>query len=211
MHWRMVFKEGFRMSEKKLTGRKIVVALGIACIILVAGLVGTAAANYRPRMGEDKIISSLISQISDLRNQIASIKAQINGIQSWTEGTFNFTLAHGKNTKFTISTGGFRSVTIAISSFYNYTPTVYRVFIGFITVNETLNYQEYTVQAFCPAFPSHPGPGANLPPWWWTRYWAGATNFTQTYNVSFSKITVWIWDNSTTSGIFGNVYYYLTK
>lgn len=198
------------MSEKKLVGRKIVVVLGIACIILVAGLAGTAAAYYRPGRDEDKTISSLKSQILDLRNQIASLRSQISGSQSWTEGVFNFTLGHGENTRFTISTGGFRSVMISISSFYNYTPTVYQIFIGFITANETLNYQVHTVQAFSPAFPSHPGPGANLPPWWWAAYWAQATGFTQTYDVSFSKITVWIWNNSTTSGIFGNVYYYLT-
>ena len=196
------------MSERKIGGRKIAVFAGIACIVLVAGLFGTVAASRLPMRNEGNIISSLISQISALRNEIASLKAQINDTQSWSEGVFNFNLRKGANTQFTISTGGFRTVSISISSYYNSTPTAYRVFVGFITANQTLNDQQYTVQAFSPSFLVG---GPTRIPWFSTAYWAEATGLTQTYNVSFSKVTVWIWDNSTTSGIYGNVYYYLTK
>jgi len=197
------------VSERKISGRRIAVVLGVVCVILVAGVVETAAATNRlPQMNRNRLMSSLISQISALRKEVASLEAQINDTQSWSEGVFNFNLTKGANTQFNISTGGFRTATISISSYCD-NSTVYRVFIGFITANQTLSDQQYTVQTFSTFFPGLPRPP--LQPWFWTAYYAQATGFTQTYNVSFSKITVWIWDNSTTSRINGGVYYYLTK
>jgi hypothetical protein len=56
------------MSEKKMVSRNVAFALGITCIILIAGL-GGAFAYYM--IDRDNTISALNSQISDKNNQIS--------------------------------------------------------------------------------------------------------------------------------------------
>ncbi len=70
--------------EKKRSGRILVIALGIICIILAVGLVG-AVANYTSIIsGKDNIIASKDSQIGSLNsentnkdNTISSLNSQI--------------------------------------------------------------------------------------------------------------------------------------
>jgi conjugal transfer/entry exclusion protein len=63
------------MSEKKVVSRDTVIALGIVCIILAAGLVG-AAMNYT------SIICYKENTIALLNSQITSIQSQINDLNS---------------------------------------------------------------------------------------------------------------------------------
>jgi hypothetical protein len=125
----------------------------------------------------------------------------------WAEGNLAFNLNATNNTSITVPTGGFRSVTITIYASVNSPPdTPFQVFIGLITADTILDYHVYDAQAYFP-FPPMPIP-INPAPWY------GVTPLTspslkQTYDVSFSKIMVWIWNNST-SRIWGNIYYYLT-
>ncbi|MEM3761003.1 MAG: hypothetical protein QXZ02_07860 [Candidatus Bathyarchaeia archaeon] len=63
------------MSEKKVVGRKVAIALGIVAIILLVGLVG-AIANYTSIInGKDNTIASLNSQIANLQNQVNDLNA----------------------------------------------------------------------------------------------------------------------------------------
>jgi len=81
------------MSEKKVVGRNVAIALGIICIVLAVGLVG-AIANYTSIIsGKDNTIASLNSQINSLNSEIASLNLQIGNLTSqnsrlrmWLEG-----------------------------------------------------------------------------------------------------------------------------
>lgn len=94
-------------SEKKVVGRTTVVALGVICIVLAAGLVG-AIATYIPTVSDlqsqvakanstinslnstntslNSTINSLNSQISSLNSQIASLKNSLNESKYYYEG-----------------------------------------------------------------------------------------------------------------------------
>ena len=75
------------MNEKKVTGRNVVIALGIICIILAVGLVGTVA-NYTSKIsGKDNTITTNNSQIralttklNQLQNTITNLQSQINDL-----------------------------------------------------------------------------------------------------------------------------------
>ncbi|MGQ9642140.1 MAG: hypothetical protein ACUVUF_08530 [Candidatus Bathycorpusculaceae bacterium] len=70
------------MSEKKVVGRNVAIALGIICIVLAVGLVG-AMINYTSIIsGKDNIIASLNSQITDKDNTIASLNSRIANLQT---------------------------------------------------------------------------------------------------------------------------------
>jgi uncharacterized coiled-coil protein SlyX len=65
------------MSEKRVVGRNVAIALGIICIVLVVGLIG-AVTNYTSIMRtKDDTIASLNSQITDKDNTISSLNLQI--------------------------------------------------------------------------------------------------------------------------------------
>jgi hypothetical protein len=185
------------MSEKKVVGRNVAVALGIMCIILAVGLTGALT-----------ILTSA--------NTKSSQDTQTD-LQSWTEGNLYFNLTSGQDTNFTIPTAGYNSVTITIDAVSpGPTGQGFQVFIGFITANTTVDYQVYEATSYPqnPPLPATPF-GYIFPPW---SYYRGYSNwpasFRQTYEATFSKITVWIWNNSTllttATPVWGNVYYYLT-
>jgi len=74
--------EDLKMSEKKVVGRNVAIALGIICIILAVGLVG-AVANYTSIItSKDNTISSLNSQITSKDSQISSLNSQITSKDS---------------------------------------------------------------------------------------------------------------------------------
>jgi hypothetical protein len=55
------------MSERKVVGKKVVIILGIICIILAVGLIG-AIMNYASILKEkDGVIASLNSQVMRAR------------------------------------------------------------------------------------------------------------------------------------------------
>jgi hypothetical protein len=181
------------MSERRAVKRSVAVALGIVCIILAGGLVGASA-----------LLNTRSSQGSQ------------NDVQSWTEGSFFFNLTSDESMNFTVPTGGFRSVTITIDAWSLYVNSGFKVFIGFMILNTTVDYQVYSAESYPQNPPILALPvGYVFPPWSYYRgflHWPAS--FKQTYEVTFSKIMVWVWDNctafSTAEPVWGNVYYYLT-
>jgi hypothetical protein len=176
------------MSEKKVVRRSVAIALGIICIILAVSLAGALA--YYESMTNTK-----------------SSEEQINP-NTWTEGTFSFTLDATNSTKYTIPTGGFRSLTITIIAAHHSNPILnaFQVFIGSFINDTIIDYQTYDALSFI-VFP----PPAILPgsaPWTsWARK-LGFESLEQTLEIHSSEIVVWIWDNSTVD-IWGDIYYYL--
>jgi predicted PurR-regulated permease PerM len=66
-----------KVSEKKVIGRNVAIALGIICIILAVGLVG-AIAVYTPMINDkNNTIDSLNSEVTSRDNTIASLNSQI--------------------------------------------------------------------------------------------------------------------------------------
>jgi hypothetical protein len=193
------------MSEKKVVGRRVAIALGIIGIVLAVVLVGAFA---------------LLIQT----NGNGSSQNSQNNLQGWTEANFYFNLTSGQDMNLTIPTAGFRSVTITIDA-WSRTPASggtlgvghgFRVFIGFMTANTTVDYQVYDAQSYAqnPPFPPVPF-GFTWPPWsYFSGYLHWPASFRQTYEVTFSKIMVWIWNNctlfATSTPVWGNVYGYLT-
>lgn len=69
-------------KERKVVGKSIIIVLGIACMILVASLVG-AFAYYVPLVNsKNSAISSLNSQVANLQNQTASDNLTMVGLQN---------------------------------------------------------------------------------------------------------------------------------
>lgn len=75
------------MSEKKVIGRNVAIALGLTCIVLAVGLVGAVASYTSIISGKDNTIASLNSQItskdfeiSSLNSQKASLENQIDSL-----------------------------------------------------------------------------------------------------------------------------------
>jgi uncharacterized coiled-coil protein SlyX len=64
-----------KKGQKKIVGRRVAIALGMICIVLVAGLVG-AIAVYTPMIG------NLESQIAEMENQIAERDDTISSLNS---------------------------------------------------------------------------------------------------------------------------------
>jgi len=63
------------MSEKKVVGRNVAIALGITCIVLAIGLVG-AVMNYTSIISEkDNTIASLNSEIANFQEKIDDLNA----------------------------------------------------------------------------------------------------------------------------------------
>jgi len=80
-------KGGEKMSERKVVGRNVSIALGIICIILAVGLVG-AVVNYTSIIAtKDFQIASSNSQITDKDNTISSLKkAQLHRVNvAWSD------------------------------------------------------------------------------------------------------------------------------
>jgi len=67
------------MSEKKVVGRNVVIAVGIICMILAVGLVG-AITNYT------SIINTKDSTIQSKDSQMQTLTNQKNQLQTWLDG-----------------------------------------------------------------------------------------------------------------------------
>jgi hypothetical protein len=73
------------MSEKKVAGRNVAIALGIICTILGVGLVG-AIANYTSIIdGKDNTITSLNTQIAIKDSQLTSLQNQVDNLTDITK------------------------------------------------------------------------------------------------------------------------------
>jgi outer membrane murein-binding lipoprotein Lpp len=81
-----------KKGQRKIFSKAMVIALGLICIILAAGLVG-AIAVYMPMVSnlesqiaeKNSTISSLNSQISSLNSQVSTLQADIEQINSTIE------------------------------------------------------------------------------------------------------------------------------
>jgi len=70
-----------KRGQKKLVSRMVVIALGLICIVLVAGLVG-AIAVYMPMVSNlESQIAEKNSTISSLNSQISSLNSQVSSLQ----------------------------------------------------------------------------------------------------------------------------------
>jgi uncharacterized coiled-coil protein SlyX len=81
-----------KMGQRKIVSKAMVIALGLICIILAAGLVG-AIAVYMPMVSnlesqiaeKNSTISSLNSQVSSLNSQVSSLQAEFDQVNSTIE------------------------------------------------------------------------------------------------------------------------------
>jgi outer membrane murein-binding lipoprotein Lpp len=64
-------------KEKKVLRKDVIIALGIICIILVAGIGGTIAFYTSIINDKNNAISSLNTQVSELNSTVTSLKQQI--------------------------------------------------------------------------------------------------------------------------------------
>jgi cell division protein FtsL len=69
-------------SQKKVAGRTLAIVLGLACIVLAAGLVGSIV-FFTPQIADrDNTISSLNDTISSMNNTISSLNREIQAFQT---------------------------------------------------------------------------------------------------------------------------------
>ena len=65
------------MSEKKMVNRSAAIALGVICIVVVAGLIGAFAYFVSDK---NSTISSLNTQINQLNSNVTSLQDQVNDL-----------------------------------------------------------------------------------------------------------------------------------
>jgi cell division protein FtsL len=70
------------MSEKKMVRRSVAIALGIVCIVLVAGMVGIWLYYLAQDIKKDETITRLNNQIFQLNSQIEDEYSQISQLNS---------------------------------------------------------------------------------------------------------------------------------
>lgn len=70
------------MSEKRVVRRSVTIALGIICIILIAGLGGVIVTYTVVISNRDSQIASIYSQIADQNHTISSLYSQISQLNS---------------------------------------------------------------------------------------------------------------------------------
>lgn len=76
-------------NEKKVVSRTVAIALGVICIVLAAGLVGSLVL-YAPQVADlqsqitdkDSQIASLTTQVSSLTTQVSSLSSQVASLQN---------------------------------------------------------------------------------------------------------------------------------
>jgi hypothetical protein len=68
------------MSEKKMVNRSVAIGLGIASIILVAGLVGVFAFYTSIVDDKDNAIAGKDNQIASLNSNVTSLQNQVNNL-----------------------------------------------------------------------------------------------------------------------------------
>lgn len=115
---------------------------------------------------------------------------------NWTEGVFNFSLTPWGNVNFNITTGGFRKLAIGINAWSQDNHRFY-VLISPMILDETVDPIVYVLES-------------NHQRLNWTGIWGIGPGFFKIYEVAFSELMVWIFNNSTSYGLNGEVHYYLT-
>jgi peptidoglycan hydrolase CwlO-like protein len=70
------------MSEKKVIGRKVTIALGIVCVILAVALAGVIAYYTRIINDKDTLYSNYVATHSHSNEEYDSLQSQVNSLQS---------------------------------------------------------------------------------------------------------------------------------
>jgi hypothetical protein len=99
---------GSKMSEKKMVRRSVAVALGIICIILVAGLGVVLYMGYSPTATNS--VSSLQDKINQLQSWLDGNKTLLSQTQTWLEGNI---------TNYNSQISGLQSDIASLNSTYN--------------------------------------------------------------------------------------------
>jgi len=85
-----------KRAQRKIVSRAMVIALGMICIVLAAGLVG-AIMVYMPMVGNlESQIAEKNSTISSLNSQVSSLNSQVSSLQDNLE-QFNSTISDYKD------------------------------------------------------------------------------------------------------------------
>jgi len=118
----------------------------------------------------------------------------------WSEGNFSFSLGPNENKRFNISAKGFETLTLYIKAWSRDVHS-FQVYLGFLVNGERADEQVVTIRSYSPLVIMI------IPPQPWG--WGWPANFRRTYSVTFSELIVWIWNNSTSYALWGNIYYHL--
>lgn len=97
------------MGEKKTVGRKVILGIGVICIILTAGLAGTISYYNSTLNSKDFIISYLSGQVNDLNSQIANLQSQISNLRGQSNSTNSQNSLNGAAASLSLSTWHIRS------------------------------------------------------------------------------------------------------
>jgi hypothetical protein len=73
-------------KPKKMVGRSVAIALGIACIILIAGIGGAMAYYTMAINKKNSTVTQLNQQMTNKDSQISSLNSQVAQLQEWLDG-----------------------------------------------------------------------------------------------------------------------------
>jgi len=119
---------------------------------------------------------------------------------NWTEGSFSFSLpANNVTQDFIVTTAGFKTITLSLNASGG--GSFLEIFIGYLSGNNIVGWT--TATAFAPGMHLM----VYLYPWYNNLY---EPIFTQSYQVTSPQMMFCIWNNSTTTGVAGSLYYYLS-
>lgn len=107
------------MSEKRVVGRRVFIALEIVCIILLACLVGAISLYSLQINDKDNTITSLQSQINQLQTWLDGNKTLLNQTQTWLSGNityYNSQIANLQNQLNSLMNGTETSLGIIVSN-----------------------------------------------------------------------------------------------
>jgi uncharacterized coiled-coil protein SlyX len=123
------------MSEKKVVGRNIAIALGLICIVLAVGLVGavgsyTLVASLNSQITEkDNTISSLNSQLASKDSQISSLDSQVTSLQNQVN-SLNDTVNLAKSSVYINN----QTISQPANSYTHWIPALSASYAGYVSV-----------------------------------------------------------------------------
>ena len=117
------------------------------------------------------------------------------------EGSYDFSLLPNEDINWTIPTAGFKTLAIRVQA-YSIDCHDFQIYVAFKIKGEIVDDAVYTVHSETPFGILIVPPE----PWGWTH----PAEFEKILLISFTEITIWIWNNSTSYDLWGSIYYYLT-
>jgi hypothetical protein len=110
---------------------------------------------------------------------------------NWMEGNFSFDLPPSRSEAFTISTGGYKTISICIIAGSS-DGHKFRFHVDCYIKNALFMQYYYTIQS-------------NQYP-----YYIIPNNFRGTFDITYSMMRLLVYNNSTSCGLQGNIYYYMS-